>query len=323
MTYIRFPALLTHLTRHPRFNMAQSAAAIEKNTILGPFFRLSPLQPEVIRGFFPGARSLDKARITNAQEALRMVSRTHQDDLFAIANAFIRAGPETRNKTLDWFAYVMNTNHKRRAIQVDPREVASDGFMMNITIVMDRFCEPFLDTEFSKIDKIDVRYFQRKPRIDISDETKINADQATADEFYSHKEEGDANFISEAFFLTLAAHHYGSEAANAQLKNLDRDIKYLEKRLKAMEAERSKFLNVPSQLKLFDETLKRHNNVLEKSIALKYAIEGVLLDQRMQSTSLRFMRYVAVWLLRLATRSNYKPGKESQEIKYVHHAERS
>ena len=296
--------------------MAQSAPGIEKHTILGPFFRLSPLQPEVIKSYFPSARTLDATRIANAQDALRMVLRTHQDDLFVIANAFIRAGPETRSKTLDWFAYIMNTNHKRRAMSVKPNEVASDGFMMNITTIMDTFCEPFMDNDFSKVDKIDVRYFQRQPRVDISDETKLNADQATADKFYAQTETGESNFISEAFFLTLAAHHYGSEAANAQLKNFDRDIKYLEKQLKAIEAERPKLASVPHQLRLLEETLKRHQTVLEKTMALKYAIEGVLLDERMQSTSLRFMRYVAVWLLRLASQSDYRPGNESQQIKY-------
>lgn len=295
--------------------MAQSAAGIEKHTMLGPFFRLSPLQPEVIKSYFPGARSLDKGRITNAQDALRMVLRTHQDDLFMISNAFIRAGPDTRSRTLDWFAYIMNTNHKRRAIQVDPREVASDGFMVNITTIMDRFCEPFMDNDFSKVDKIDIKYLKRKPRVDIKDETKINADQATADAYYGNSEEGESNFISEAFFLTIAAHHYGSEALNSQLKNLDRDIKYLEKRVQAMEAERVKVANSPHQLHVFEETVKRHVNVLEKTIGLKHAIEGILLDERMQSTSLRFMRYVAVWLLRIATGQDYKPGRESQMIK--------
>ncbi|KAK7423890.1 Ubiquitin conjugation factor E4 [Neonectria punicea] len=315
MTYTRFPPLIVNLAKHPCFKMAQSASGIEKHTILGPFFRISPLQSEVIKSYFPGARTLDKARIRNAQDALRMVIRTHQDDLFAIANAFIRAGPDTRSRTLDWFAYIMDKNHKRRALQVDPREVASNGFMINVTTILDRFCEPFMDNDFSKIDKIDDDYFRKTPRVDIKDETKLNADQAYSDEYYSKTLPGDPNFISEAFFLTLAAHHYGSEACNSQLKNLDRDIKYLEKHLKAMEAERPKVANVPHQLRLLEETLKRHTNVLEKTIGMKFAIEGVLLDERMQSTSLRFMRYVAVWLLRLATRSKYTPGLESKEIK--------
>lgn len=315
MTYTRFPPLIVNLAKHPCFKMAQSAAGIEKHTILGPFFRISPLQSEVIKSYFPGPRTLDKARIRNAQDSLRMVIRTHQDDLFAIANAFIRADPDTRSRTLDWFAYIVNMNHKRRALQVDPREVASNGFMVNVTTILDRFCEPFMDSDFSKIDKIDDDYFRKNPRVDIKDETKLNADQAYSDEYYAKTLPGEPNFISEAFFLTLAAHHYGSEACNSQLKNLDRDIKYLEKHLKAMEAERPKVANVPHQLRLLEETLKRHTNVLEKTIGMKYAIEGVLLDERMQSTSLRFMRYVAVWLLRLATRSKYKPGLESKEVK--------
>lgn len=294
--------------------MAQSAPGIEKHTLLGPFFRLSPLQAEVVKSYFPGPRTLDRGRVKNSQDALRMVLRTHQDDLFAIANAFIRSGPETRSKTLDWFAYILNTNHKRRAMQVDPREVASDGFMLNITTIMDRFCEPFMDNDFAKVDKIDVAYFRRKPRVDITDETKINADQATADKFYEQKADGETNFISEAFFLTLGAHHYGSEALTSTLKDLERQIKHVEKSVKLMEAERYKIANNPAQLRLFESHLQRHVQILEKTYALRYAIEGVLLDERMQGTSLRFMRYVVVWLLRLVTGANYKPGQESQAI---------
>lgn len=317
LTYTRFPPLIVNLAKHPTFTMAQSAAGIEKHTLLGPFFRISPLQNEVIKSYFPGARGLDKGRIANSQDALRMVLRTHQDDLFAITNAFIRAGQETRSRTLDWFAYIMNSNHKRRALQVDPREVASNGFMINVTTILDRFCEPFMDMDFSKVNKIDDNYFRKQPRINISDETKLNADQSYADSFYANKIPGETNFISEAFFLTLAAHHYGSEACNSQLKNLDRDIKYLEKRVKIMEADRIKFVNNPVQLQQYDKAVQRHVDALEKSIAVKLSIEGVLLDERMQSTSLRFMRIVAVWLLRLVTRSEYKPGQESKEIQYV------
>lgn len=313
LTYTRFPVLLTNISKHPTFYMPQSASGIEIHTFLGPFFRLSPLQGEVIKSYFPGPRTLDKTRIVNAQDSLRMVLRTHQDDLFAIANAFIRAGPDTRSKMLEWFAYIMNMNHKRRAMQVDPREVASDGFMMNVTTILDRFCEPFMDNDFSKIDKIDVKYFRRKPRLDIKDETKINADQAAAEVFYAQKEPGESNFISEVFFLTLAAHHYGSEAANARLKDMGRQISHLEKHVKTMEAERPKLH--ANQLQLLENQLARYIAVLEKTVALKYAIEGVLLDSGMQTTSLRFMRYVAVWLLRLATGSDYKPGTESKTIK--------
>lgn len=290
--------------------MAQSAPGIEKHTILGPFFRISPLQTEVTKTYFASPRSISREAIKNAQNALQITLTTHQLDLKDIINAFVRASIDTRNKLLDWFAYIMNVNHKRRAIQVDPKEVASDGFMMNVTVILDYLCEPFMDTTFSKIDRIDIGYFKRSPRVDIKEETKLNADQAQSDSFYSHKLEGPSNFISEIFFLTLAAHHYGSEATNAKLKNLDKDIKYYEKHIKKLEADRLKFINTPAQLAMFDLGLRRHTEVLEKSISLKYAIEGCLFDEKMQGRSLQFMRYVSVWLLRVASQTDYKPDQE-------------
>lgn len=307
--YSKFPVLLDALANHPTFLMAQSAPGIEKNTLLGPFFRISPLQADVTKTYFAGPRTLDRGAIKNAQSALQLTLATHQLDLRDIVNAFIRASLGTRHKLLDWFAYIMNSNHKRRAMQVDPKHVASDGFMVNVTVVLDHLCEPFMDTTFSKVDRIDVGYFRRSPRIDIKEETKLNADQSQSDEYYSQKLDGESNFISEVFFLTLAAHHYGSEATNAKLKSLDKDIKFYEKHLRTMEAERVKFVNSPHQLQLFEVTLRRHTDVLEKSMSLKYAIEGVLLDEKMQGRSLQFMRYVAVWLLRVASQSDYKPER--------------
>lgn len=224
-------------------------------------------------------------------------------------NAFVRASIDTRNKLLDWFAYIMNVNHKRRAMQVDPKEVSSDGFMMNITVILDFLCEPFMDTTFSKIDRIDVGYFRRSPRVDIKEETKLNADQAHSDKFYSQQLDGSSNFISEVFFLTLAAHHYGSEATNAKLKVLDRNIKHYEKEIKKLEVDRLKFVNVPGQLAMFDIGMRRHVEVLEKSISLKHAIEGCLFDEKMQARSLQFMRYVTVWLLRVGSQTDYKQTK--------------
>lgn len=101
-----------------------------------------------------------------------------------------------------------------------------------------------MDTNYTKIDRIDADYWKRSPRVSIDDETKINADQKTADEFYSQKAEGTSNFISEIFFLTVAAHHYGTEAASTQLEQKQKEIKYLEKDLARFESERQRYMAV-------------------------------------------------------------------------------
>lgn len=111
-----------------------------------------------------------------------------------------------------------------------------------------------MDATFSKIDRIDVDYLRRSPRVQIQDETKINADQKTSDEFYAHKAEGTSNFITEIFFLTVAAHHYGIEAANSKLSNLQRELKHLEKQVANFETERHKFAHVSSPFRSLSRT---------------------------------------------------------------------
>jgi ubiquitin conjugation factor E4 B len=248
-TLIHFPKILNAIADDPLFYISDlQAPLIEKSTLLGPFFRISPLQPEVTKEFFSSPKTMDKRQINQSQDALRLTLQTHQHDLLEITNRFIKDKEgKARNKMLDWFAHIVNSNHKRRAIQVDPKTVSSDGFMMNITVILDGLCEPFMDTTFSKVSRIDIKYLRREPRVDIKDETKLNADQNASDQFYSTKADGSNNFISEVFFLTLAAHHYGSEATNAKLKTLDREIKHFTSRLEEMEAERHKFVNHPSK----------------------------------------------------------------------------
>ena len=91
-------------------------------------------------------------------------------------------------------------------------------------------------------------YFRRNPRLDISDETKLYADDASSKEFYSTTIEGKNNFITEVFFLAVAAHHYGLGSAQTRHDSLGRDVPELERHLERIEADRQRFLNVRSMV---------------------------------------------------------------------------
>ncbi|KAI9815091.1 MAG: hypothetical protein M1827_002934 [Pycnora praestabilis] len=297
---VRYPAIVNAIVQSSLFlPQAIPAQAIEKNTLLGPFFQISPLQSEVTTNYFSSPKTRDKGYILNSQRALRMTLQTHQNDLNEIVNQFIRASADSRTKMLDWFALTANANHKRRAMQVDQKAVSSDGFMINVTICMDSLCEPFMDATFSKIDRIDVDYLRRDPRIDIREETKLNADQSASDRFYEQKVDGTSNFISEVFFLTLAVHHYGSEATNTKLEQLEKDLKHMEKQITKFELDRHQYLNNPRQLAAFEAALKKYKDQIDKGLSYKYSVQGVLLDELNQARSMQFMRYVIVWLLRI------------------------
>jgi ubiquitin conjugation factor E4 B len=309
---IRFAPLVAALAQSESFVPADvEAQHIETHTFLGPFFRLSPMQGDVAANYFAGTANQDKGMIANAQRALRMTLSTHQDELLDITNAFIK-NKESRDRMLDWLALTVNKNHKRRAMQVDYKTVSTDAFMVNVTVVLDRLCEPFMDTTFSKIDKIDVDYLRRSPRVDIKDETKINADDKAAEEFYSQPASGTNNFISEVFFLTVAAHHYGTEAANSKLSTLQKDVKWLQKELVKMEAERPKYASNAMQLAVFDNHVQKIKEQIQRGQCTILAIQGVLLDEITQARSMQFMRYVIVWLLRLVSPGTDFPKHELQ-----------
>jgi ubiquitin conjugation factor E4 B len=307
--YTRFGPLVAEIARHSRFISKVEPQDIERKTIFGPFFQLSPLQPAAILRDFANPRDMDASAIRIAQDSVRVQCSTHQKELLTIISTFVRHSAEARNRVLDWFAYILNTNQKRRAMRVDPREVASDGFMMNVTAVLDLLSEPFLDNTFAKVDRIDVNYFRRKPRIDIDEETKLHADLAESKAFWGTPAPGENNFITEVFVLTLAAHHYGTEAINSQYKNMDRDIKWMEKQIRILEGERAK-ITAPLQMHQLENAIRLHTSALNKAVSTKHAVEGVLLDPGMQGLSLRFMRYVAVWLLRVASGTDYKPSPD-------------
>jgi len=59
----------------------------------------------------------------------------------------------------------------------------------------------------------------------------------------------------------------------------------------------------------FEAQVTRFTEVLEKSMSLKFAIEGVLYDKVMQAKVIQFNRYVAVWLVRVASQSDYRPDQ--------------
>lgn len=275
------------------------AESLEQGTLLGPFFAISPLQNQVPLTYFSSPKTRDRAFILNSQRALRLTLQTHQTDLLDIVNPIIKNGKIARERLLDWFAICVNTNHKRRALHPDPKTISSDGFMVNVTACLDQLCEPFMTATFAKIDKIDVDYLRRDPRVDIKEETKLNADQHASDAFYRQRMGGDSNFISEVFFVTLAAHQYGTEATSARLNSLEKELKDMEKRLEELELERHKFVNDSHSLRMFDAGMKKFKDQFDSGLSYKHAVQGLLLDDLCQARSMQFMRYVIVWLLRL------------------------
>jgi ubiquitin conjugation factor E4 B len=109
--------------------------------------------------------------------------------MFGISNSIVRANADARNRLLQYFGHVIKLNEKRAQMQVDIQTVSSDGFMHNIAAVLLMFCDPFLDIRASKIDKIDPTFFRTSKRLDVSEDTKINATKEQSDAYYGQVQE--------------------------------------------------------------------------------------------------------------------------------------
>jgi ubiquitin conjugation factor E4 B len=297
---VRYTPIVVALSESPRFLKPQSEARnIETNTLLGPFFKLSPIDKEVAYRYF--ASQTDDNTIRTAQNALRLSLTQHQSLLFDVADRFIKASKDSRERMLDWFAMVINSNHRRRAYHTDPKYVSSDGFMVNVTVCLDRLCEPFMDATFSKVNRIEPEYFRRSPRVKIDEETKINADQKTSDDFYAQKAEGSSNFISEVFFLAVAAHQYGTGATISKQADIARQQRHTERQVAQFEAQRPQYANQPAALALFERRLADAKKQVERTRCAVIATQGILQDEIMQGRGMSLMRYVIVWLCRLVS----------------------
>lgn len=148
---VRYQPLATAITNSPIFNTDVGADSFELVTILGPFFRLSPLHRDITLKYFSSPKTRDPGFILNSQRSLRMTQQIISSDLLDIINQLVRASKSAREHVLDWFAASVNINHKRRALKCDPKLVSSDGFMFNITTCLDQLCEPFMDAAFTKV----------------------------------------------------------------------------------------------------------------------------------------------------------------------------
>lgn len=285
-----------------------SASQIESESLLGPFFQASPLHPSSVLTNFPDPTITSQRDINNVSEGMKHEFKVIQDHLFFISDKIIRGSPESRNNFLKYLGRIIDLNHKRLALQVQPNTVSSDGFILNISAVLIRFCEPFADVYGSKIDKISTNYFKASPLYDISDETKIVGDNASSLIFYSERVSEEPNFISHVFYLTVAYLHYGFGGAINSQNRLKKRLEDLEPRLDYMEKKLAEWGNGngPQHIEA-----QRSISILRADIsstkAAHLSLKAALSLPQTFTEVFSFIMFLSVFLVRCVDPSNSHP----------------
>ncbi|OBZ71580.1 Ubiquitin conjugation factor E4 [Grifola frondosa] len=311
---ISVKAIAVVITRLPHWNPENvNAVQFERASLLGPLLGLGVFErewPSIAKTYYANAEARPQGEITSATASLRGTLKSLQSSLFQIFNTLVRASPESREAVLQYFSHAINLNRKRAGMQVDPDTVASDCFTMNLQTILLRFCEPFMDSSYSKMDRIDTSYYAHSSRIDLDDETRINATNDEAEEWRKQNETLNAappNFISDIFYLTLAINHIGQQKIATNLDELARQYDELRRHLDMLNGDGS-WRGTPFQARTenainavkYGATLTRVHLQAEQDrlTAAQLAYEAQLGDPELVFRSISFANFVSTWLIR-------------------------
>ncbi|XVF60625.1 hypothetical protein PTKIN_Ptkin08bG0063200 [Pterospermum kingtungense] len=342
---VNFPVGAKSLVNHPWWipkGVYLNGRVIEMTSILGPFFHVSALpdhtifksQPDIGQQCFSDASNRRAADLLSSFTTIKAVMNNLYDGLVEVLLCLLK-NTETRECVLEYLAEVINKNASRAHIQVDHISCASSGMFVNLSAVMLRLCEPFLDANLTKRDKIDPNYVFHSNRLDLrgltalyatseevaewinkdkqvkTDESRPPADgenrllqspEATSSgstlnvkSTTSGGEKAKYPFICECFFMTARVLNLGLLKAFSDFKHLVQDISRCEDTLATLKAMRGQ---TPSpQLEL---DISRFEKEIELYSQEKFCYEAqILRDGALIQHALSFYRLMVVWLVGL------------------------
>ncbi|KAJ6960094.1 ubiquitin conjugation factor E4 isoform X2 [Populus alba x Populus x berolinensis] len=304
---------------------------IEMTSILGPFFHVSALpdntifksEPDVGQQCFSDATNRRQADLLSSFTTIKTLINHLYDGLSEVLLALLK-NSDTRESVLQYLAEVINRNATRAHIQVDPLSCASSGMFVNLSAVMLRLSEPFLDANLSKKDKIDPNYVFHNNRLDIRGLTALHASSEEITEWLNTPRKTDVSalssdeenrllqsqeasssgysgekvkysFICECFFMTARVLNLGLLKAFSDFKHLVQDISRCEDTLATFKALQKQ---TPSpQLQLDIDRLEKEIELYSQE-KLCYEAQ-ILRDGALIQHALSFYRLMLVWLVNL------------------------
>ncbi|KAL0961455.1 hypothetical protein HGRIS_006400 [Hohenbuehelia grisea] len=293
-----------------------TAATFERLALFGPLLRLGVFTrewPGIATAYFADAEKQTREQIQSSHAGLRGTVKSLQSSLFQVFNSLVRASPESREAVLKFFAAVIRLNVKRAGMQVEPDTVASDSFMVNLQAIMLRFAEPFMDANYSKMDRIDPLYYARSERIDLKDETRIKATSEEASEWERENSDPSAppqNFISEIFYLTVAMSHYGFLKTIQSYNELAKVLEDGQRHLEWLQGDGS-WMGTPRQARL-EAAINNVKTELAGVKSQQLAYETQLLDPELVFRSIGFTYFLSTWLIRQVDPKKKHPNPSAE-----------
>ncbi|CAA0820271.1 Probable ubiquitin conjugation factor E4 [Striga hermonthica] len=191
---VNFPVGAKALVNHPWWiprSVFLTGRAMEMTSILGQFFHVSALpdheifkcEPDIGQQCFSEASTRRPADLLSSFTTIKTVMNNLYDGLAEVLMCLLK-NTNTRENVLEYLSEVINRNASRAHLQVDLLSCASSGMFVNLSAVMLRLCEPFLDASLSKRDKIDPKYVFYGDRLEMRGLTALHASSEEISEWF-------------------------------------------------------------------------------------------------------------------------------------------
>lgn len=275
----------------------------EHKTILGPLLRLSPLSLELCASYF---RESPNAELTcSGRELLPIFTGLQNeqtvliDRIWGIFSKLVRGSTETRRDLLKWLADLVNSSKLRTGSYSDPKKLAGDGFMWNISILLIRLSLPFLKyPTYEKLNLIDLDYFGPKNHLlDVAEEPRLFSSTEESKTHYADTMDEEPNFVSECFFLTLAYLQYGIGGVIANDKKMAGQIRN----------SRQQVLYVTERMGQGNPLLKNFFTQMNRLICYKWVLEALSMNRSSSLKTFDFIIGAAEFLQRAIDPSHEHP----------------
>jgi ubiquitin conjugation factor E4 B len=211
----------------------RSGPGLEKHTLLGLCLRVGIPKNNPA---FPSANILRQTipAIEAATKQQRGQLRAYQTALNQLLMNLIKGGPDARGRVMEWFRDALLVNVGATATRPDPSKVSSQALLLNLSVVLLKFCEPFVKAE-AKHALIDIGF--------LSSPSAHGGVFATTGDWAVDRlgESGDGNvtedrmdeynpknaFIPHVCFFTARSLHVGLASMLSQHDNLLRSIGHI------------------------------------------------------------------------------------------------
>ncbi|XP_028966610.1 ubiquitin conjugation factor E4 B [Galendromus occidentalis] len=274
-----------------------SGREIMCRTFLGPFFSMSLFAQDdasVVTHYNISENPSPRPDVQHLQFTMQR-SRELVHDI--VHSLLLNAA--SRRRTQDWIVAVLKSNEKRAQFRPDDNAVATDGFMVNFTSVLQK-----LNAKV-RIEKVDPYYlFQPGRRFDLSDETCLRMTSAERAEYATSLEadpswQREVRFSTECMFFAIYSHHLGIISSTQRYIRRLRFIRDLGRAVEELENTRNSWLAVQNLAVQNQRTIAKWKAQIRKLIVSKNAAEIVLFDRQLVQDSLDFYCSKAEMMLRV------------------------